>query len=237
MKRARLALPLLAFIAAAAVIARQSKDQPADKAATLRPVVVELFTSQGCSSCPPADALITRLAREPGVVAITRPVTYWDGLGWKDTLARPGNTDLQRAYDARQLPGGGVYTPEAVIQGRYGAIGSDERQIRSRIAQARRLGGPTLTVNGRQLTVSGGQGHARIQLISLQPMVSVHIGRGENGGREVRYADVLTGETTIGSWSGGTMHFRLPADARATGRAAILLRAGPAGPILAAKLL
>ena len=80
-----------------------------------RPVVLELFTSQGCSSCPPADRLAGILARDPSLLVITRPVTYWDRLGWKDTLARAENTDLQRAYSRRISTGQGVYTPQIVV--------------------------------------------------------------------------------------------------------------------------
>src|SRR3546814_12349614 len=81
-------------------------------------VLIELFTSQGCSSCPPADALFAKLAKEPGIVAISRPVTYWDRLGWKDTLPRPENTALQRAYGARIISGrGGLRTHGAVQEG------------------------------------------------------------------------------------------------------------------------
>lgn len=202
-----------------------------------RPVAVELFTSQGCSSCPPADALIEKLAAEPGVVAITRPVTYWDQLGWKDTLARPENTDLQRAYGGRNLPGGGVYTPEVVVQGRYGAVGSDERRIRALIAQARIAAAPTLDISGDTLSVGAGTGKATIDLVRLQPSAVVAIGRGENGGRRVRYAHVLRSGQTIGQWTGKAVTLNLPKDARAVGRAAILLRAGEAGPILAARML
>ena len=108
----RLAKPVAALLltAGVAVIA-----QPAPPPVT--PVAVELFTSQGCSSCPPADALLEALAKQPNIIAITRPVTYWDKLGWKDTLGRPENTRLQTAYAAKGKEGSGVYTPQTVVQG------------------------------------------------------------------------------------------------------------------------
>jgi hypothetical protein len=88
-----------------------------------RPVLVELFTSQGCASCPPADRLIAKLDREGGAVAVSRPVTSWDELGWADTLARGANDRLQRDYATRAIPGAGAYTPEAVVGGAAAAAG------------------------------------------------------------------------------------------------------------------
>src|SRR5690349_18078794 len=100
-----------------------------------RVALVELFTSQGCSSCPPADAVMQRLADEAGVVAILRPVTYWDEEGWRDTLARPENTARQLAY-ARAL-GVQVYTPQAVVDGRVALVGSQESNVRVALVSAR----------------------------------------------------------------------------------------------------
>jgi hypothetical protein len=105
----------------------QAHAQTPAPATMLRPVLVELFTSQGCSSCPPADEFLDRLAREPGIVAISRPVTSWDALGWRDTLAREENTRLQRAYAARH--GDEAYTPQAVVQGRVLLIGGREGAV------------------------------------------------------------------------------------------------------------
>ena len=105
-----------------------------------QPVLVELFTSQGCSSCPPADRFASTLARDSDLVVIARPVTYWDRLGWKDTLAREANTDLQRDYSRRGLAGrNGVYTPQMVVDGVLGAVGSRERDVRQQIALAREV--------------------------------------------------------------------------------------------------
>src|SRR3546814_2316327 len=116
--------------------------------------LIELFTSQGCSSCPPADALFAKLAKDPGIVAISRPVTYWDRLGWKDTLARPENTALQRAYAARNIAGAGVYTPQAVVQGGAGTVGSREGEIRTLAAQAASAARIALGSEGR-VTIDG----------------------------------------------------------------------------------
>src|ERR1700709_181571 len=104
----------------------------------VRPVVVELYTSQGCSSCPPADALIGKLAQRPGVLAITLPITYWDMLGWKDTLATDANTRRQKAY-AAAMGHGGVYTPQIVIDGVTDVVGSRAANVEAAIAQRRAM--------------------------------------------------------------------------------------------------
>ena len=134
------ALFLLTFAAACqrAPETAQQQARPAD-AAALRPVLVELFTSQGCPSCPPADEFLDRLAREPAIVAISRHVTYWDRPDWRDTMARPENTERQRAYAARH--GDEAYTPQAVVQGRVLLIGGREGAVHraiERISRRRR---------------------------------------------------------------------------------------------------
>jgi hypothetical protein len=210
------------------------------------PVAVELFTSQGCSSCPPADALLLRLSADPNVVAISRPVTYWDDQGWKDTLAKPANTALQQAYTRRNIPGGGNYTPESVVQGRVGVIGGNEIKLRGTIAAATRAAEPGIAVarssdGGRLVTLSGKPAKpAHILVVALRQRAVVEIRSGENGGRTLRYANVLMGERSIGSWSGGKAGIAVPADAlRVTGadRYAVLVREGAAGPILSARYL
>src|SRR5207253_7009115 len=119
-----LLLPLLLVLTGGAVFLAANRRAAGPPVAQVPPhaVVVELFTSQGCSSCPPADAALERFAREPNVVAISRPVAYWDSLGWRDTLARPANTDLQRRYAARHVSDE-VYTPQAVVQGAVALAG------------------------------------------------------------------------------------------------------------------
>src|SRR6516164_10887911 len=99
--------------------------------------VVELFTSQGCSSCPPADALLGKLAHDPNVIALSLPIDYWDYIGWKDTLALPGHTNRQKAY-SRVRGDRGVYTPQAVVNGAAQALGSDANDIEHAIAQSHR---------------------------------------------------------------------------------------------------
>jgi len=120
---------LLAFLA---LLAGQ-----AAVAQTLRPVVVELFTSQGCSSCPPADALLGKLATRKDLIAMSLPITYWDMLGWKDTLASEDNTRRQKAY-AATMGRGGVYTPQIIVEGTADVVGSQSDAVLSAIAEAER---------------------------------------------------------------------------------------------------
>jgi len=202
-------------------------------------IVVELFTSQGCSSCPPADAVLEALAKEPGVIAISRPVTYWDRLGWKDTLAREENTSLQRAYATHGGVGAGVYTPQAVVQGNGALVGSRGAQLRQMVAEARARPQPSLIAGRGAVAIDGKtSGTATVSLIALRGHVDVAIGNGENGGRSVRYTNVFRGERTLGQWTGGKASFAIPAAAlkvEGADRFAVIVRQGAAGPILAGR--
>lgn len=222
---------------------RVTADDDATRSA--RPVVIELFTSQGCSSCPPADMLARRLARDPSLLVITRPVTYWDRLGWKDTLAREENTRLQRAYAAKGHEGAGVYTPQIVVNGGGGAVGSREKAIRSLVRRADRTG-PAITASrdadGRMtVTVSGKSDYlASVSLIALSSAETVQIGRGENGGRTLHYTNVVRDEHVLGSWRGKPQTFAVPPSllkVAGADRYAIVLQRPGAGPIVAARLL
>lgn len=210
------------------------------------PVVLELFTSQGCSSCPPADALASRLARDPALVVITRPVTYWDRLGWKDTLALEANTLLQRAYAQRGNEGAGVYTPQIVVNGRHGAVGSQERQITMLVRDAQMEQRPvlaqSLTKDGSvRVTVKGKvPAGARMSLMALASHRKVAIGRGENGGRTVSYTNVLRAETPLapqGSEPSSYAISKSQMQRKDADRYAVILRRGTTGPIIAARML
>jgi hypothetical protein len=217
---------------------------PAPAAAALHPVVVELFTSQGCSSCPPADAALGRFAQDPNVVAISRPVTYWDSLGWRDTLARPANTALQRAYAARQHSND-VYTPQAMVQGSVALVGGRTGAIHRAIDEAAIRPGPGLRfenrAGGRVLVLEGAAPRpAEVHLLALRARVPVSIGRGENSGHVVDYVNVVVAEEVIGAWRGGPLRLPLPAARlRVPGadRYAIIIQEPDAGPILAAGFL
>jgi hypothetical protein len=202
------------------------------------PAIVELFTSQGCSSCPPADAFLAELARDPSVVAISRPVTYWDQLGWKDSLARPQNTQLQREYAARGGARAGVYTPQMMVQGKYPSVGSSRADVNAFIARAHREASVTVGIADTSAIITGGKDSAQVKVIALRSSQMVRIGSGENGGRSIRYTNIVISERVIGTWTGGTQRFALPAE-RIPGadRFAIIVQRGTAGPILGGRIL
>jgi hypothetical protein len=202
------------------------------------PIIVELFTSQGCSSCPPADAFLAELARDPSVVAISRPVTYWDQLGWKDSLARPQNTQLQRDYAARGGAGAGVYTPQMMVQGKYAAVGSSRNEVKNYIGRARRETSVSVGIAGTAAIVTGGKDTAVVKLLALRSNQVVKIGSGENGGRTIRYTNIVVSERNLGTWKGGVQRFPLPAD-RVPGanRFAIIVQRGASGAILGGRII
>jgi hypothetical protein len=183
---------------------------PAAEGAQVK-AVVELFTSQGCSSCPPADRLLTELSRDPETLVMSLPVDYWDYIGWKDTLAEPTYAERQRAY-ARSGGRGGVYTPQAVVNGVVDAIGSDRVQIEAAEAQSLKrpdvLSAP-LSVSERDgaidVSIGAAPGktyHAGVYLIALASKRTVEIQRGENAGSTLTYSNVVRGITKIGEWTG-----------------------------------
>ena len=209
-----------------------------------RPVVIELFTSQGCSSCPPADVVSGKFAKSTDIVMITRPVTYWNRLGWKDTLAKSGNDDLQRSYARRGFDDGGVYTPQMVVNGSSGLVGSRESAARALVKKAQtplrvakgktQDGQPTVFVSGPK------SGDAAVTLVALKSQTNVKIGNGENGGRNLTYYNVLKNETNIGSWSGGAK--LVPYKATLTSQAnadryAVIVREKTTGKILGASYI
>jgi len=172
--------------------------------------VVELFTSQGCSSCPPADKLVGELRKDPTLVVVSLPVHYWDYLGWKDTLADPRHTARQKAY-SRVRGDGDIYTPQAVVNGAAHALGSDRRAIENAVAAARdhgaRLSVPVeVAVANGQVSITVGTGDAgaagEVWIWGLASAVPVAIGRGENKGRTVTYANVVRRWVKLGDWAG-----------------------------------
>jgi hypothetical protein len=205
------------------------------------PVLVELFTSQGCSSCPPADVVLADLADEPGIVALSRPVTYWDRLGWRDTLAREANTLQQRAYAARGVGGGGVYTPGAVVNGKDGLIGSQEAGLRRLIAAAHTAPDHRLTVNGSTASTRGVvSGAAELRFVAVANLRTVRIGSGENGGRTVRYHNVVLDEASVGCTAGAACTAAAPtwiANLSDKDRIAVVLQRPNNGEVLAARWL
>lgn len=178
--------------------------------------VLELFTSQGCSSCPPADALMNTLARDRALVTLTYPVDYWDYLGWKDTLARPEFSQRQRAYAAFRKDRA-VYTPQMVVNGREHVVGSDRAAIDRSVTGFAGL--PvmiSLEAAGDVVTARIGDadgaslGKATIWLVVYDRERVVPIGRGENKGRQVTYSNVVRQLQAIGMWKGRSMAVELP---------------------------
>ena len=207
----------------------------------LRPVLVEMFTSQGCNSCPPADEFLDRLAHEPGIVAISRPVTTWDRFGWRDTLAREENTQLQERYSARNHEEG--YTPQAVVQGKVMLIGGREGAVHRAIDEYRASAGapPMLRVERGALLLDGAAAApVEIRLLALRSRVSVPIARGENGGRTVDYINVVVDETQLGNWRGGPLRLPIPAaqlHVAGADRYAVIVQEPGAGRVITASYL
>ena len=181
--------------------------------------VVELFTSQGCSSCPPADRLMGQLAKDSSLITLSLPVDYWDYIGWKDTLALHGNSNRQRSY-AITRGDREVYTPQVVINGVMHALGSDKAAIENAIAKTRRNAAPlTLPI---ELTVADGKVSVHVPaaksegpsgevwLCPVTNKAQVKIGRGENRGRTLNYYNVVRRWVHLGDWNGKAEDFSIP---------------------------
>lgn len=215
--------------------------------------VVELFTSQGCSSCPAADRLLGELSKDPDVLALSLPINYWDYLGWKDTLADARNSSRQKAYS--QVRGDrAVYTPQMVVNGVAQALGSDRGAIEQAMTQSHReadvLSVPVkLSIDKDAVTVkTAGQVDSKIVdsknadsnadartaevwLCPLTRSVQVHIGRGENRGKTVTYTNVVRGWIKLGTWAGAEATWRIPINQLEPGDAdalAVLVQSGTA---------
>jgi hypothetical protein len=220
-------LKLLTVAAGLALLIRPALAEPPR-------AVLELFTSQGCSSCPPADAVLADLARQPDIVALSFPVDYWDYLGWKDTLAHSAFTARQKAY-AQSRSDRQVYTPQMIVNGTKPCIGSDRAGVEASIKATSPAGGP-LPVN---LDVSEANGTvtisvrdtpqtitrvAEIWVLAISRSQTVQIGRGENRGRTVTYANVVRGMNRVGEWRGGAAHYQVSLDtARGKGDGYVVL--------------
>ncbi len=204
------------------------------------PVVVELFTSQGCSSCPPADAFLTDLAHQAkNVLPLAFHVTYWDSLGWKDPYSLDAATARQRHY-ARTLGQDGVYTPEMVVDGVTGFVGSNRAEGLEAIARAERghpAGVPVgVSRDGQSLVVSAGTGlgKARLLLVGFDPSHETHIGRGENRDRTLMESNIVRSLISVGAWTGEAISLRVPPPAGES--FAVLLQAEDGRIIGAARL-
>ncbi len=207
---------------------------PAMAADAAHPTVVELFQSQGCSDCPPANANVLAIAGRPDILALSWQVTYWDDLGWKDTFDNPAFTSRQWDY-AHAFHRSEVATPEVIVNGREDVVGSNQRELAALIQrQDRGDGGPRVDFSGGRVTVAGA-GHGVVMLVRYDPnILQVPIERGENGGRTLPHRNVVREVVRLGDWSGGSRSYALPAPHRGGLRTAVLVEASVGGPILAA---
>ena len=181
--------------------------------------VIELFTSQGCSSCPPADKVLGELARDPSLITLSLAVDYWDYLGWKDTLALHGHSNRERAY-AEARGDRDVFTPQVVVNGLVDVLGSDKAAIENAIENTRKSATPltlpvTMTVADGKVTVNvadakDGNRSAEVWLCPVTRKVTVAIDRGENNGHTLTYTNVVRSWVRLGNWSGKAQTFTIP---------------------------
>ena len=247
--RLSLAAAVLAIAAGAGIAARSIRAVPASAPATAtasavpptpadaaHPTVVELYQSQGCSSCPPADANVNAIADRPGILALSFAVTYWDYLGWKDVFARPAYTARQWDY-ARSSGRGQVSTPQVIINGRAAVVGSNPATLAAAIRDnARVAAGPVIGASNGRVTIGAGTASApaTIWLVRYDPRtLAVPIRAGENGGRTLDHRNVVRSLDALGGWRGQAVSFAVPAG-DPTYRSAILVQQGKGGPIIAA---
>jgi len=207
--------------------------------------VVELFTSEGCNSCPPADAYLGILGKRPDLLALSFHVDYWDYLGWKDTFAFHEATERQRAYSA-SLGSRYVYTPQLVIGGRSHAVGSDQGAVDDAIAEVAAHAHPVdlsvqKSADGKMLVglpSAPAKGKAVVWLMRFDGKHDVKIGGGENGGKTLTYYNVVRDVRQIGSWNGAAEQIAIdPASLRGTEHCAVLLQENGSGAILGAARL
>jgi hypothetical protein len=211
-----------------------------------RPAVIELFTSQGCSSCPAADKFMQELAAMPGVISLSYSVDYWDYLGWRDTLASPANS--QRQYDYAKARGDmDVYTPQIICDGQSHYVGSKRPAI---LAAIKRVWASTpvnwvpMTIErqGEEFVVHTGNAmaatpNATVWLMSVMPRVTVNVERGENAGQELTYYNVVRNMTAAGMWHGKDLSLNLPVSGvlkDCCKSCVALLQVGTTGPIIGA---
>ncbi|HLG87338.1 MAG TPA: DUF1223 domain-containing protein [Alphaproteobacteria bacterium] len=191
-----------AFVVAIAIAATVSQAR-----AGTRPVVVELFTSQGCSSCPPADAFLAELATRPGVLALGFHVDYWDKLGWKDPLSATGSTERQHQY-AKWFGRRELYTPQMVVDGRREFVGSDRNEINAAIALRPAAIAPVSFSDDRKsVTVGAGDGYGKVLLVRYVLTRSNAVSAGENAGRMATDVDAVTVLKPLGDWKGSALTY------------------------------
>lgn len=205
-------------------------------AAAERPVLVELFTSQGCASCPPADAFLAELAARPGMVALSFHVDYWNYIGWRDPFATPWATQRQRGY-GRALGQRYVYTPEMVVDGAAHAVGSARAEVERLIAEARSRPGPA--VSGERageevrIRIGAGEGSGTVWLVRFDSEHTTRVERGENRGRTLRNVNVVREMTALAVWRGSALELR----AAAKGPCAVIVQEEGPGRVAGAAII
>ena len=203
-------------------------------------VVVELFTSQGCAACPPADALLGRLAGREEVLPLSLHVDYWDYIGWADSFAQPAFTKRQKGY-AHAAGERMVYTPQMIVGGRERIVGPRPMEVAEAIRRHDEAPSPVHIDVAREGTrleveiepVGKVPGETLVQLVRYLPKASVHVKRGENAGRTLDYHNVVVGWETLARWDGRET-LRLEHDIEGSNPAAVLVQAADYGPVLAA---
>jgi len=213
---------------------------PAVAADADNPTVVELFQSQGCSSCPPANLVLNAIADRPDVLALSFAVTYWDRLGWKDIFGHPAFTARQWEY-SKAGSRSNVSTPQMIVNGRGVLVGSRKEQVDAFIRRFDRgTSGPRIAAAPGRVTVEAGRAArpANVWLVRYDPRLrNVPIRAGENGGRTLPHKNIVRSLHLLGKWSGDAASFAVPAATSSLYRTAVLVQNGPGGAIIAARRL
>lgn len=220
--------------------------RPAGAAPAPGPILVELFTSQGCHSCPPADALLTELCDRPDLFALSLHIDYWDYIGWADPFADPANTAIQRAY-ARRFGNRALYTPQMVVHGMAEGVGSRRHDMQRLIAGAARRDDAgasvllDLAAGLVEIRPAGGAvtGPADVFLVTFDRKHEMAISRGENRGKTLTYSHVQRRRATIGTWTGDPVRLTVPDGITATKArgCGVIVQAAGAGPVLGTALV
>lgn len=235
----RLPIAIVAASAALAASALLIPSHASTPAPAGGPVVIELYHSQGCSSCPPAEADLNAIAGRSDVIALSFAVTYWDRLGWKDTFAAPQFTDRQVAY--ARAGRGEVATPEFIINGSEAVVGADRNALRAGVARAAATApGAAIARDGAWVRIAplGHQAPATAWLVRYDPRtIDVPVGAGENAGRTLAQRNVVRELVRLGEWRGDDARYALPPAHQAGLETAVLVQRGTGGPIVAARKL
>ncbi len=231
MRSVRYFLQLLALLGALPAAGQTTSQQG---------VLVELYTSQGCSSCPPADALLQQMAMQPGIIPLAMHVDYWDYIGWRDTFAQEKFSNRQRKYAAAQSERM-IYTPQMIVAGGARVKGYDSAEARAAIGAARSAVELTITRSGEDVVISATprtalSGEYVVDMVRYRPKSVVQIERGENQGLAIAYHNIVTSWENLGQWNGeAPLNLR----ARAAGDAPVVVivqRKGPAEVLASAVL-